>query len=174
MKIFLIGFMASGKTTIGREVARRTGWTFIDLDERIEQREGRSVSAIFAERGEEAFRRLERECLEEACRADHNIIVATGGGVPCFFDNMERMNRAGITVYLKFPPAALKLRIQLSSQDSRPLVAGKSDEELLRFVTDSLARREPFYAQAAHTLQGTDEELAEQITALALDGHGQV
>ena len=113
MKIFLIGFMASGKTTIGREVARRTGWAFVDLDERIERREGRSVSAIFAERGEEAFRRMERECLEEACRADHNIIVATGGGVPCFFDNMERMNRAGITVYLKFPPAALKLRIQL-------------------------------------------------------------
>lgn len=170
--------MASGKTTIGREVARRTGWAFIDLDERIELREGRSVSAIFAERGEEAFRRLERDCLEEVCRIDHNhihnhIIVATGGGVPCFFDNMERMNRAGTTVYLKFSPAALKLRIQLSSQDSRPLVAGKSDEELLRFVTESLARREPFYTQAAYTLQGTDEELAEQVAALIHDMPGK-
>ncbi len=173
MKIFLIGFMASGKTTIGREVARRTGWAFIDLDERIELREGRSVSAIFAERGEEAFRRLERECLDEVCRIDHNIIVATGGGVPCFFDNMERMNRAGTTVYLRFSPPDLKLRIQLSSQDSRPLVAGKSDEELLHFVTESLARREPFYTQAAYTLQGTDEELAEQVAALIHDTPGK-
>lgn len=166
MRFFLIGFMASGKTTIGREVARLTGYKFIDLDEQIEQSEGQSVSAIFAAQGEDAFRRMERKHLEAVCRAEGNLIVATGGGVPCFYDNMELMNRHGMTLYLKFSPQDLKLRIQLSSQESRPLVAGKSDEELLLFVTESLTRREPYYSRAAYTLEGNDLEITERIVRL--------
>ena len=162
---FLIGFMACGKTSIGKLVAERTGYDFVDLDQWIESENGRSVQQIFAEQGEDAFRKLEHEYLQKACFLQHTI-VATGGGVPCFYNNMELMNSAGKTVYLKFPPEELKIRIQQSSQDSRPLVAGKSDDQLLQFVRETLAEREQYYRQADFIVSGNDAEIAEQIIDL--------
>ena len=162
MIFFLIGFMASGKTTIGKIVARKTGYDFIDLDQLIELEKEKSVSQIFAEQGEEAFRKLENDYLKKLCSKD-NTIVATGGGAPCFHNNMKMMNQAGKTIYLKFSPEKLKTRIQLSSQSTRPLVAGRSDEELLQFVRESLIKREQYYNQAILVLEGNDTEIAKRI-----------
>ena len=160
--VFLIGFMACGKTSIGKVVARETGCDFIDLDQLIELEKGKSVSLIFAEQGEDAFRKLENEYLKKVSSLK-NTIVATGGGVPCFYNNMELMNKAGKTIYLKFSPEDLKTRIQFSSQNTRPLVAGKSDEELLQFVRESLAKREQYYNQATLILSGNDDRIASRI-----------
>ncbi|NDV47677.1 shikimate kinase [Paludibacter sp. 221] len=164
-RYFLIGFMACGKTTIGKAVAEKMGFGFVDLDKLIESEHNKTVSEIFAEQGEEAFRKLENEYLKKLISLE-NTIIATGGGVPCFFNNMELMNEHGKTFYLKFAPEELKTRIQISSQNSRPLVAGKSDEELLHFVSESLKKREHFYNQATYTVYGNDNEIAEQIIAL--------
>ena len=160
--IFLIGFMACGKTTIGKIVAQKTGYDFVDLDQWIESEKGKSVSLIFAQQGENVFRAMENEYLKKVC-AKKNIIVATGGGAPCFHNNMELMNRAGKTIYLKFSPEDLKTRIQLSSQNTRPLVAGKNDEELFRFVSESLAKREQYYNRATFTVEGNNKKIAAQI-----------
>lgn len=97
--IFLIGYMGSGKTTLGRGVESRAHVSFIDLDDYIEEREGMTVSEIFKARGETGFRKAERECLAELAAKD-NLLVACGGGTPCFFDNMEVMNSSGTTVWL--------------------------------------------------------------------------
>ncbi|HOR39786.1 MAG TPA: shikimate kinase, partial [Paludibacteraceae bacterium] len=97
-RIFLIGYMGAGKTTIGEQLAERLGYKFLDMDHVIEEKMQQSVSQIFSEKGEEEFRRLERECLEEIS-TEQNVVVATGGGAPCFYDNMERMNAYGLTVY---------------------------------------------------------------------------
>lgn len=160
--IFLIGFMACGKTTIGKVVAERTGYDFVDLDRLIEAEKGKTVSQIFSEQGENAFRKLEHEYLQKICLRK-NTIVAAGGGTPCFHNNMKLMNNAGKTIYLKFSPEDLKTRTQLSSQNSRPLVAGKNDEELLQFIRENLAKREKYYEQANFIAMGNDEEIAEQI-----------
>jgi len=162
MLIFLIGFMACGKTTIGKVVAERTGYDFVDLDCLIEAERGKTVSQIFAEQGENEFRKLEHEYLQKIC-LQKNTIVATGGSVPCFHNNMELMNSAGKTIYLKFSPDDLKTRIQLSSQNSRPLVAEKNDEELLQFIRENLPKREKYYEQANFIVMGNDEEIAKQI-----------
>ena len=99
---FLIGYMGSGKTTLGRAVAARTGIRFIDLDDYIEEREGCSIREIFASRGEDAFRAIERDALQEVSRMA-DTLVACGGGTPCFGDNMDLLNRCGLTVYLDAP-----------------------------------------------------------------------
>ena len=106
MLLFLIGYMGCGKSSIGRPLAKRLGLKFVDMDTEIERRCGVSVQQFFADRGEEAFRRLERELLRELTSAE-DTVVATGGGVPCFFDNMELMNGAGVTVYFKLAPEKL-------------------------------------------------------------------
>ena len=154
--------MACGKTTIGKVVTEQIGYDFVDLDRIIESDEGKTVSQIFAEQGEAAFRKLEHEYLQKTCSLK-NTIVATGGGIPCFHNNMELMNNTGKTIYLKFSPEDLKTRIQQSSQNSRPLVAGKNDEELLQFVRKNLTERKQHYQQATFTVIGNDEEIAKQI-----------
>jgi shikimate kinase len=154
--------MACGKTTIGKVVAEQTGYDFVDLDQWIESDEGKTVSQFFVEQGEDVFRHLEHKYLLKTCSLK-NTIVSTGGGVPCFHNNMELMNNAGKTIYLKFSPEDLKIRIQQSSQNSRPLVAGKNDNEILQFVRESLAKREQYYQQATFTVSGNDEEIAKQI-----------
>ena len=111
MLIFLIGYMGSGKTTIGRGLARRLGLRFIDMDTEVEQRTGMSVTDYFAARGEEAFRGEEREVLR-CLTNEQDAVVATGGGVPCFFDNMEVMNASGLTIYLKMGPEKLAARLE--------------------------------------------------------------
>lgn len=146
--IFLIGYMGSGKTTLGRGVEARTHISFIDLDEYIEQSEGKTVREIFAEKGEEAFRKLERDALKKlSCRED--ILVACGGGTPCFFENMELMNRSGNTVWLKASVERLHQRLS-EGKSKRPLIANLNDDELRNFIISSLEKRDVHYGKAKH------------------------
>ena len=146
MLLFLIGYMGCGKSSIGRPLAKRLGLKFVDMDAEIERRCGVSVQQFFADRGEEAFRRLERELLRELTSAE-DTVVATGGGVPCFFDNMELMNGAGVTVYFKLAPEKLAARLEHGTA-KRPLLRGKSQRELVEYIRENLERREPFYSRA--------------------------
>ena len=162
---FLIGYMGSGKTTLGRAVASRTGISFIDLDDFIEKREGCTVKEIFARRGEDAFRAIEREALAEVSRRP-DTLVACGGGTPCFGDNMELLNRCGLTVYLDAPHASLLSRLK-EGRAKRPLIASLSDEELDSFIISQMQWREPFYSRAALSFDSSrlesEAEIAESV-----------
>ncbi len=153
MRIFLMGFMTAGKTTLGRELATFLEWPFVDLDERLETQEGRSIAEIFATEGEARFRQLERQTLESLTEQEGSAIVACGGGLPCFGDNLARMKELGKTVYLRLPVPELLHRIRRDRAD-RPLVRDLSLAELETFVRDLLQQREPYYLQADSVLQG--------------------
>lgn len=144
--IILLGYMCAGKTTVGRAVAKKLGCTFYDLDWYIEERFHTKVAHIFAEEGEARFRDLERRMLHEAAEFE-NVVLACGGGTPCFFDNMDYMNSVGHTFYMKASVQTLCDHIGMS-RGERPLLKGKSSEELKEFVAAQLAEREPFYSQA--------------------------
>jgi shikimate kinase len=146
-RIFLIGYMGAGKTTIGKTLSKRMGLAFIDLDCHIEARYHRTINCLFAERGESAFREIEYRLLHEVAMFE-NVLISTGGGVPCFFDNMAFMNEAGLTVYLKVSPAELSKRLELAWH-IRPVLGGRSGSELLSFVSESLEKRKPYYIQAS-------------------------
>ncbi len=145
--IYLTGFMGSGKTTLGKLLARELNATFTDLDHLIESREKTTISELFAKQGEEGFRQLERQVIRETAGMQ-NTVIATGGGAPCFFDNMEIMNQNGTTIYLYLSPEALTQRL-LPARNHRPLIAGKSEEELYNFIQTKLKEREPFYRKAS-------------------------
>ena len=143
MRIYLVGYMGSGKSTLARNLAHHAGMLFIDLDKYIEERNCRSVPQIFALEGEDIFRKKERKALEEVSEFD-NVVVATGGGAPCFFDNMELMNRTGITIFLDIHPETLAKRLIISKTE-RPLIKGKSKKELEDFIGENLQKRRSFY-----------------------------
>lgn len=146
IRIFLIGYMGVGKTTTGRELAKALNLDFIDLDAFIQNRYNKSITDIFAEEGEVKFREIENKVLREVAEFE-NVVISTGGGVPCFYDNMDIMNNAGITVYLKAKPELLAERLNLC-KEKRPLIRDKNDRELFRFVKESLEKRDIFYNQA--------------------------
>ncbi|MDR1556664.1 MAG: shikimate kinase [Tannerellaceae bacterium] len=146
-RIFLIGYMGAGKTTIGKELARRMELSFVDLDAHIEARYHKTISRLFAEKGENEFREIERRILHEVAMFE-NVLISTGGGAPCFYDNMSFMNHAGQTVYLKVSPGELSKRLELVKH-TRPVLNGRCGEELLSFVSDSLEKRNLYYMQAA-------------------------
>lgn len=161
-RIFLIGYMGCGKTTLGKRLAEQTGFSFLDLDGYIEQRYLKTVATIFAEMGQDAFREIERKALIEVADFE-NVVIATGGGAPCFFDNIDVMNNAGLTVYIKMTPAQLAFRLEHSRAGKRPLIAGKTGEELRQFIEEGLQQREQYYLQAKLILSGTDDEIIEKI-----------
>lgn len=146
--IFLIGYMGSGKSSLGRQLAREMGRDFIDLDKYIETRFHSTVKQIFDERGEDGFRTIERNMIHEVAEFQ-DVIVACGGGTPCYYDNMDFMLSHGLTIYLDVQPEILALRLALpGSRTKRPLIAGKSDKELLDFVRDGLQKRLQHYTRA--------------------------
>ena len=151
--IILIGYMGSGKTTVGRQLALALGRTFYDLDWYIEMRYHRTVAQLFAERGEEGFREIERNMLHEAAEFE-DIVLSCGGGTPCFFDNMDYMNQQGQVVYLHCSPEVLHQHL-LMGKTERPLLKGKSPEELISFIREQLASREHYYNKAAYQLDVT-------------------
>ncbi|MDR1672250.1 MAG: shikimate kinase [Bacteroidales bacterium] len=153
MNIFLTGFMGSGKTTIGKRMAKLIGFDFVDTDEWIEHREGKTVAQIFEDAGEEAFRRMEHDVLEEMRQRDFTV-VSTGGGMPCFGNNMEMMLAIGKVVYLYTLPQTLVRRL-MRSHVERPLIKDKSLEELQEYIAVKLAEREPFYRKA-HIIVSTE------------------
>lgn len=138
--------MCSGKTTLGKALAARVGLDFLDLDQFIEERQRMSVSDIFTTYGEARFRQLERDALVELA-GRHDVVVACGGGTPCFFDNIDVMKRSGLTVWLRPSLETLARRLR-QGRSTRPLIAAMADDEISRFAEESMAVREPFYSRA--------------------------
>ena len=153
IRIFLTGYMGAGKTTLGKAFARKLNIPFVDLDWYIGE--------LFSERGEAGFRELERSMLHEV-GAFENVIISTGGGAPCFFDNMEFMNQNGITVFLDVDPEVLFRRLRIAKQQ-RPILQGKEDSELKDFIVQALEKRAPFYSQAQFIFCGDELEDRWQI-----------
>jgi shikimate kinase len=156
--------MGSGKTTTGRRLAKKLRCNFIDLDEMVEEKYHITIPTLFDKYDEDAFRLLEKKTLSETFKKD-NIVISTGGGTPCFFNNMEMINANGISIYLKMNSKSLINRL-LNAKRRRPLITGKSPEQLLSFVTSQLKLRETFYLKAKIIANGEEldiEWLAKQI-----------
>ena len=149
-RIILIGYMGSGKTTVGKALSKQTGMMFYDLDWYIESRMRCPVPQLFKERGEEAFRKIEYNMLHEVAEFE-DVIISCGGGTPCFFDNMDYLNQQGDVVYLKATPEVLYKHL-LMAKVERPLLAGKTPDELIEYITNHLQQRAPFYEKARYTL----------------------
>ena len=160
--IFLIGYMGSGKTTLGRALGRRLGLQFIDLDLYIESRYMRKISQLFAERGEDKFRSIEREMLHEVAEME-DVVVACGGGTPCYYDNIDYMNRCGTTVFLSASEDRLFARLSIN-RNKRPLIKDLDDKSLRIFIRENLALRMPHYSKASHSFCGDRLEDVMQIS----------
>lgn len=160
-RIILIGYMGAGKTTLGQALARELKLQFIDLDLYIEERFRKSISQIFAEKGEEGFRLIEQRMLHEVAEFE-DVVISTGGGTPCFFDNIDYMNRQGTTVYLDVPLERLFIRLSIA-RAKRPLIKEKSDDELRTFIAQQLDKRAPHYKKAAYTFVADKLEDRSQI-----------
>ena len=174
IRIILIGYMGAGKTTIGKTLAKQLGVPFYDLDWYIETRMRKKVKQIFDEKGEEGFRVIEKNMLHEVAEFE-NVVLACGGGTPCFFDNMEYMVGQGDVVYLKGTPEVLFRHLKMG-KGVRPLLLGKNDEELLDYIRENVQKREEFYTKANHIIDipcMEDEDRIQEttdkiITALGL------
>ena len=151
IRIFLTGYMGSGKTTLGRALAADLNVQFIDLDHYIEQRYRKTIAQLFAENGEDGFRAIERRMLHEVGEFE-DVIISTGGGTPCFFDNIEFMNAQGTTIYLDVPVERLFIRLCIA-RSKRPLIKDKSDEELRAFIIEQLEKRAPHYSKAQYSFK---------------------
>ena len=164
-RIFLIGYMGCGKTTLGGKIAARLGVAFVDLDKVIEAKYHKTVSEIFSEFGQEYFRKIEHNTLLQV--ADYeNVLIATGGGTPCFFDNMDIMNSCGDTIYICLKPEELATRFTKSNVAKRPLLKEKEGAEMIDFIKNTLAEREKFYMQAKYIIDGTDKDIVDKIVQL--------
>ena len=164
MKIFLIGFMGAGKTTLGKELSRKMMIPFFDLDHIIEEGENLSIPDIFRKMGEESFRVLEGKYLKEYPFPD-TYILSAGGGTPCFFDHMDYMNQIGHTFYLQLSPKSLANRLMNAKDPIRPLINDKTGDELILFIEEKLKEREKFYLKAHTVLKGENLK-AEDISVL--------
>ena len=153
MKIFLIGLPGSGKSTLGKRLARALRLPFVDLDAVIEAAAGQPIHTIFTEQGEEVFRGQEQEALHQVIAQHASFVLATGGGTPCFYDNMPVMNRLGITLYLDIPIAVIAQRMQGAQVTNRPLLHGMNTKALEQEFNTKFAHRLPVYQQARYTLR---------------------
>ncbi|MBD5362110.1 MAG: shikimate kinase [Bacteroides sp.] len=165
--VFLIGYMGCGKSTLGRALQKNHGLDFIDLDQFIENRFHASITELFATRGEEGFRRIEAAMLDEVSQLS-DVVIACGGGTPCFFNNMDLMNERGLTVWLTTPLPWLFERLQ-RNRSKRPILAGKTDDELMGFITKALEERKPYYSRAQAQFCATLLEDKSQITITAAE-----
>ena len=160
--IYLLGFMGCGKSYMGKGLAKKLGWEFLDMDDYLEANEGMSISQIFAEGGESLFRTLEKNYLHVTYDFSQTII-ATGGGTPCFFDNIDWMNENGQTIYLETPVSILVERLK-SETAHRPLLANKTANQLTEFIAEKLTYRQQFYRQAQHIFKyKTGKENAQSL-----------
>jgi shikimate kinase len=165
MKVFLVGYMASGKSTVAKKLAKRLEVEYVDLDREIAKTAGMSIPEIFKTKGELGFRKLEQRELRKWLNKDE-FVIACGGGTPCFYESMDDMNGAGTTVYLQMTPKAIVDRVQ-SAKEERPILKGLNTEQMLEKVTGQLAKREPFYSKAEWIVNGVNldiEELAGMVT----------
>jgi len=161
MNLILVGYMGCGKSSVGKRLANRMGFRFVDLDTHIEEYANASISDIYKSNGEEDFRKLETHVLSKVVN-EKDIVLATGGGTPCFSNNMEVLLNNGYVVYLELDAKKLKRRL-FKAKSKRPIIEGFEEDDLLEFISNHLEQREPYYKQAHHTLN------ADRINAKALD-----
>lgn len=152
MRIYLIGFMGSGKSTLGKRLARRLDYGFQDLDHLLEEQQHMSIPEIFSRHGEEYFREREREVLHQTALHD-NMVIATGGGAPCFFDNMDFILANGKSVYLRMSHLSLAHRLE-NAFTRRPLLEDLKGESLQQYIAQKLQEREPYYLKAHCVIKG--------------------
>ena len=168
MKIVLLGYMASGKSTIGREISKKLDMKFIDLDDYISKREKRSISEIFKVEGEIYFRKIESSYLGEILNSKDSFILSLGGGTPCYSNNMELiLNSDASSIYIKASIKTLVSRL-IAEKNKRPLVADLEDDKLIEFVAKHLFERRFFYEQASITVHTEDKSIEEIITEIRI------
>ena len=175
--IYLIGYMAAGKTTVGKRLAERIGWHFVDLDDAFLQIHGYTPNEYIRQFGIDAFRRKEKYVLEDIADMSpyENVVYATGGGYPCYEDNMECLAELGTSIYLHWEARDLAKRLMLTDLSERPVLQGRTEEELLSFISPQLAAREEYYLKADHVVdapgftEDADEQLVDSILAMFKD-----
>jgi shikimate kinase len=175
--IYLIGYMAAGKTTVGKRLAERIGWHFVDLDDAFLQIHGYTPNEYIRQFGIDAFRRKEKYVLEDIADMSpyENVVYATGGGYPCYEDNMECLAELGTSIYLRWEARDLAKRLMLTDLSERPVLQGRTEEELLSFISPQLAAREEYYLKADHVVdapgftEDADEQLVDSILAMFKD-----
>lgn len=167
MRIFLTGFMGSGKSTVAKELSRELKLPCIDLDEEIEKKWGQSISLIFKLEGESAFREKEAEALRELIQKHTQAVFSVGGGTPCFLGNQRLMDLNGISIYLQLSPEQLFERLK-EERSNRPILADEKHEDLLKSISDRLAKRKPYYEAACFTVDGNRDisDIVKTITEL--------
>jgi shikimate kinase len=155
--IYIIGFMGSGKSYTGRKLASILGWTFIDLDKKIEEHTGKTIPEIFSQEGEDWFREIETSLLRKL-NSVKNTIISTGGGAPCYSNNMDFMLKNGLTLYLKLTPEELHVRLS-QSKGERPLIKNLDKDDLQNYIEGKLADREKCYSRSDITVTGLDPDI---------------
>ncbi len=165
-RIFIVGYMGAGKTTTSKRLANKLGWDWLDTDTAIEEQQHKSVEDIFKEFGEERFRALESEMLKQT-ESRNGIVVSTGGGTPCYNDNMEWMNAHGFTIFIQVSPESAINRI-VNSKRHRPLLDGKTPDELKEFVRAHYELRLPFYQKAQMCIKGESLNVDDIIAMMEL------
>ena len=174
MPIYLIGYMAAGKTTVGKLLAELLGWRFVDLDDAFYQIHGYTTAEYIRQFGIEDFRKKEKYVVEDIADMSpfDNVVYATGGGYPCYEDNMECLHELGTSFYLRWTAEDLVKRLMLTDLSQRPVLQGRTEDELMTFVAPQLQAREPYYLQADYTIDApgfipeADQIIAEQICQL--------
>lgn len=165
MRLFLLGLPGSGKSSLGKELAASLGYAFMDTDEMITGFEEMSIEEIFEAHGEDYFRKLESDMLLRVVKED-NVVISTGGGTPCYFDNMEIINKEGISIFLDVPPATIAKRLFKKEGSNRPMVKGKTEKELLELLENKYKERISFYEQAKVKIAGKNIRVADIIEKL--------
>lgn len=172
MKIILLGYMGSGKTTVGKKLAKKSYTAFYDLDHYIESREGATIAEIFKNKGEIYFRKIEHKYLKEFLEEKDEYVLSLGGGTPCYAGNMDIiLNQEGVqSVYLQANIPTLKERISKNKQ-KRPLIASLSDEKMTEFIAKHLFERRNFYEQAHHMISVNDKDVNTIVTEIRITLH---
>jgi shikimate kinase len=166
MKVFLLGLPGSGKTTLGKKLAADLQLPFVDLDKEIERAEGKPIREIFAEKKEDYFRKLESAELKKWCEKPIDFVMATGGGAPCFFDNLEMINKSGKSIFLDVPASEIVRRMSMGPIEKRPLLAAGGKDGLKDSIEFLRSNRLPYYKQASITFSGTNITVQEMSDAL--------
>jgi shikimate kinase len=166
MKVFLLGLPGSGKTTLGKKLANALQLPFVDLDKEIEKAEGKPISEIFDEKKEDYFRLLESTTLKRWCARPDDFVMATGGGAPCFFDNIDVINRSGKSIFLDVPASEIVKRMSRAGVEKRPLLAKQGIDGLKDHIEFMRSNRIGFYKKASFTLSGAVIQVQDMITAL--------